>query len=37
LYIKGVCYKCIFISDNNCYDIKTGHRYNVDILTNIYI
>ena len=21
---------------NNCYDVKTGHRYNVDIFTNIY-
>ena len=36
LYIKGVCRNCnIYISDvknNNCYDIKIVHRYNVDIL-----
>jgi len=28
----------IFISQvktNNCYDVNTGHRYNVDILTII--
>jgi len=37
LYKKGVCRKCIFISEvknYSCYDIKTGHRYNVDVLTN---
>jgi len=37
LYIKDVCRKCIFISEvrnNNCYDVKTGHRCNVVILTN---
>jgi len=24
------------VKNNNCYDVKTGHRYNVDILTNIH-
>jgi len=43
LYIKGVCRNCnilIFISEvknNNCYEIKTGQQYSVDILILIRI
>ena len=41
LYVKDICHNCyIFISEmknNDRYDIKIVHRYNIDILILIRI